>query len=206
MKRLSRALSAALLLATATSGCVGHYFKHRVRDFFDPVTLDLAGGAGLGVQARASVIHTGFGYAQMYHWGLLDGVPGKHNPFGLRPEFHADFLVYSSEGTMTGWPNALADQPLKATWTRREHVDPHLCWFVHAPHHPTAEPAMRWHEILDVKAGVNAGLVGARAGVSPGELLDFVLGWFGIDIAGDDKKPESRSQEPEVRSQNKNAK
>ncbi|MCZ6689741.1 MAG: hypothetical protein O7H41_09070 [Planctomycetota bacterium] len=28
--------------------------------------------------------------------------------------------------------------------------------------------------------------MGARVGFSPGEFVDFFLGWFGVDIAGDD--------------------
>jgi hypothetical protein len=29
-------------------------------------------------------------------------------------------------------------------------------------------------------------LIGVNLGFSPGEFLDFLLGWFGIEIAGDD--------------------
>jgi hypothetical protein len=39
---------------------------------------------------------------------------------------------------------------------------------------------------FDIEAGISALFVGVRVGFSPGELLDFLLGWFGIDIAGDD--------------------
>lgn len=40
---------------------------------------------------------------------------------------------------------------------------------------------------FDIEAGVFAGIVGARVGFSPGEFVDFLLGWFGVDIAGDDE-------------------
>ena len=40
---------------------------------------------------------------------------------------------------------------------------------------------------FDVEASVYAGIVYARAGFSPGEFVDFLLGWFGVDIAGDDR-------------------
>ena len=43
---------------------------------------------------------------------------------------------------------------------------------------------------FDIEASVYAGIVYARAGFSPGELLDFLLGWFGVDIAGDDRSLE----------------
>ncbi|MCZ6691919.1 MAG: hypothetical protein O7H41_20215 [Planctomycetota bacterium] len=39
---------------------------------------------------------------------------------------------------------------------------------------------------FDIEAHLFLGVVGARAGFSPGEFVDFFLGWFGVDIAGDD--------------------
>ena len=47
----------------------------------------------------------------------------------------------------------------------------------------------RWARIhaFDIEASVYAGIVYARAGFSPGEFVDFLLGWFGVDIAGDDR-------------------
>jgi hypothetical protein len=41
---------------------------------------------------------------------------------------------------------------------------------------------------FDIEVGVFALILGARAGFSPGELLDFILGWVGIDIAEDDRE------------------
>ena len=43
---------------------------------------------------------------------------------------------------------------------------------------------------FDIEASVYAGIVYARVGFSPGELVDFLLGWFGADIAGDDRRLE----------------
>ena len=39
---------------------------------------------------------------------------------------------------------------------------------------------------FDLELSVFAGFLYTRAGFSPGEFLDFLLGWVGIDIAGDD--------------------
>ena len=50
---------------------------------------------------------------------------------------------------------------------------------------------------FDVEASVYAGVVYVKVGFSPGELLDFVLGWFGIDIAGDDRPLEPDMQQEE---------
>ncbi|MBM4040756.1 MAG: hypothetical protein FJ290_19810 [Planctomycetes bacterium] len=48
-------------------------------------------------------------------------------------------------------------------------------------------------EALDVHVDVTAALLlgpSLRLGFSPGQFADFVLGFFGLDIAGDDAKPQ----------------
>lgn len=185
MRRLRRTLlSAACFLL---SGCA--YFENRARDLLDVVHVDVAGGAGLGLHARASVVHTGFGYGQMYRMGLLPRPWGKHATVGIRPEFHSDFLIHQRAGVMSGTPNAFYDDPLAFTWLSRkdETEDLHHCWFLHLPDHAPALPRGRAWELLDVSVTANAGLVGARLGASPGQWFDFLLGWFGLDIAGDDR-------------------
>jgi hypothetical protein len=42
-----------------------------------------------------------------------------------------------------------------------------------------------WIHDFDVEAGFVA-ILGLTAGFSLGEFLDFLLGWFGVDIVGDD--------------------
>lgn len=185
----STALAAAAL-ALLSSGCVLTYAKNRARDLFDPIAADVAGGFGLGVHAKASFVHTGLGYGQMYHWGLLGNPSGVHNALLLRPEFHMDWIIRTREGTVQGWPNALYDDPIYLTWARDAHQDPHACWLIHLPGFPGAEPPMRWWQLADVSVGAEVAFVGARVGASPGELLDFALGWIGLDIAGDDEKNE----------------
>ena len=65
----------------------------------------------------------------------------------------------------------------------------------------TREPPTRW---LDLEVGASF-VFAVRVGVSPGEMLDFVLGWFGVDLAGDDGKGRGRplalpgETEPDVR-------
>lgn len=50
----------------------------------------------------------------------------------------------------------------------------------------TYRPSDRGLRLTDVGAGVTAGL-GVRVGFSPGELLDFVLGFVGVDLGDDDR-------------------
>ncbi len=46
---------------------------------------------------------------------------------------------------------------------------------------------------FDVEVGVGM-IFGGTVGFSPGQFLDFLLGWFGIDIAGDDDPQKRRSR------------
>lgn len=41
---------------------------------------------------------------------------------------------------------------------------------------------------LGFEVGINAVLINARVGVNPAEILDFILGFTALDIAGDDAK------------------
>jgi hypothetical protein len=49
--------------------------------------------------------------------------------------------------------------------------------------HPALEENPAYWTQVEVEAGV---IFAVHAGFNPGELLDFLLGWFGADIYGDD--------------------
>ena len=57
------------------------------------------------------------------------------------------------------------------------------------PRDPLVDQKERWeqrlHRTFDVYAEASVG-IGVHVGVSPGEFLDFLLGWFGVDLAGDE--------------------
>jgi hypothetical protein len=63
----------------------------------------------------------------------------------------------------------------------------------------------RWWRIFDVSLGASA-LVGFNLCISPGETADFVLGWTGIDLAGDDFKNEKPSTEGDQSNEEKSNK
>ena len=52
-----------------------------------------------------------------------------------------------------------------------------------------ASPLGAFHTLTDLQLGVSALLVQARVGVNPLEILDFLLGFVGLDIANDDVEP-----------------
>lgn len=43
-----------------------------------------------------------------------------------------------------------------------------------------------FHEATDIEVGATLLLVSARVGINPLEILDFMLGFLGVDLAGDD--------------------
>lgn len=62
---------------------------------------------------------------------------------------------------------------------------------------PRLDPRARIHA-FDIEVRAYAAFVYTKVGFSPGEFVDFLLGWFGADIAGDDrplKTPEEAGEE-----------
>jgi hypothetical protein len=45
-----------------------------------------------------------------------------------------------------------------------------------------------FHELTDLQVGATLGIVSMRVGINPLEILDFLLGFVGLDIAGDDSQ------------------
>jgi len=61
----------------------------------------------------------------------------------------------------------------------------HSCYALFPPLLNEEGVHRNWMHDFDVEAGFVA-ILGLTAGFSLGEFLDFLLGWFGVDIAGDD--------------------
>ncbi len=171
---------ASLLFLT---GCGGTYWKDRANDFGDIVHADFAVGNGLGIRAKAAVVHTGLGWGQMYHCGILKQAPGQHNVQAARSEKSGAFLIRSSEQIMAGTPD-----PHGGDWDDAQATVSDRCWLIHLPgmDAKSAEPDTKWWDALDCELGIDAAMVGFRYGVRPGQILDFVLGWFAVDFARDD--------------------
>jgi hypothetical protein len=205
----------AVLLATGMlgGGCattVGNYLANRARDFGECFRLEVGGGLGIGGGVRAAgVMAIGLG-------GGVHGAPGAGWRWGRPvvrgfddiPWEYLDFMSWSraddaewelylgfahvtmqwAEGCKPrGSSKAYALLPGVWTYDTRAR-DPAWIWdaIPEREYHAGRQGWLRVHA-FDVEASLLAGIVGVTAGFSPGELLDFLLGWFGADLAGDDR-------------------
>ena len=181
-----KALAATLLLATAllASGCAT-YVRDRVADAGDIFTVTV--GTGIGVTAKAGPIHTGLGYG-IDLYGLRGGEFGSFAPHAPEDEWplsgdiafiisaFGGFAPHADRAYARGktFASAYLDNPEKLLPL----VDPPWDWDEewHSIIHP------QWTQI-DLSLGLIASV---RVGFNPGELVDFVLGFVGLDLYGDD--------------------
>ena len=181
-----------LLLAFAT-GCASPYWKDRGADMADVFTATV--GVGLGATARIGPLHAGLG-ANFDLYGIEAGKVGELGRTGA--------LVWDAGGHFAGDYSLLAwgkshidldgDSRFRGKNLYPDRGPPGWIPFWNPPSDRNPNPA-RWTQI-EVAAGL---LGGVRLGFNPGELLDFVLGFFGIDIYNDDlahkeNKPKSHAE------------
>ena len=169
-------------------------------------------GAGLGVRAQAGPVATGLG-AQMDVAGFRGGrffcdrrafdleplgwsvdlVLASGNLFGLRPVDGTpepyDRIV-NGRGKYQGQYNPAVGGVFVPFWLCGEILD--LDYYGPerterpsplAPNRKEARPHLPSWTHLEAAAALG---VGVRLGFNPGELLDFLLGFFGVDLYGDD--------------------
>lgn len=200
-------LAALMLAAAGSAGCqtaVGHYFAERARDLGDCFEARASLGLGIGVSARA------FGVAEaglLWSRSAVDCGWDFGRPVAHRSEIDEGnaFRVALPIGAMEfRYSDALSrGRPI---WQLRPLLLPALTtiepfaslqrdeseWLWGPPgenQSASSRQARRWSRVHAFDVGVEAwvGFGGLRLGFSPGEFLDFVLGWFGLDIAGDDR-------------------
>ena len=153
------------------------YLAARGRDLGDIVRLE--GSVGIGLQADISaveILHIGLGSSRRRTAGWAYGIPTAEK----RREDHLPLSYIRSliDPDVAGLHSLkMGSGPEKAS---------HRCDIV-GPFSLSSgsvrKPAMQFWSI---EAGVFLVAVGIQVGANPAELLDFVLGVFGFDIAGDD--------------------
>ena len=219
-RRVRLPIAIAALCCAAGSGCaeLRTYFADRGRDFGEIFRVQAGIGVGLGASVHAGpVAHVGLGGGVMpYKYGVGWSY-GRGYVFGLGGADLFDWEVYwpatwigDGTGRTLGeaWHSA-ADRDGRRDVDARSHV----CWgFVPGivTRFPSPEGRLLWTprgaetnlwghvHSWDIEAAAYAGLFAVRVGVSPGELVDFVLGWFGVDIARDDRRHRERVADPDA--------
>ena len=181
----ARIAAAAILgvLPLVSGGC--SYAAARWRDLTDIVSLGISAGGGIGARAGATrllaveliaqkdEIFVGW-HKRSFQWaesgyGLLFAtwrMPGLGK--GARPERHGIDVLTTSR-RLELFP---ADDRIE---------DIRHTLFVYS-----GGSGHRIVDVLDLDVGLSALIGGLEATVSPGELADFILGLFTIDIGFDD--------------------
>ena len=194
-----RPLPFLLAAAAALSGCAatGSYFADRGRDLADVASLTFA--TGYGAKVRAGPIHTG----SLVHTdmaGLRGGAPlwGLPEDHGRDYEAFFPFIPFGTPGRCSfedfhaSYDSGEADDPIilrhKAYEARGSMplVTTDFSPVLPSTQYDDTPGDYLFHPYwtqVDLAADI---VIGVRVGCNPGELVDFVLGWFGADILDDD--------------------
>jgi hypothetical protein len=210
MKRL---LLLSVFLLVCSTGCstVGPYLADRGRDALDIVTLQ-AGGLGLGATGRLGPFQTGLFVEVLSGCGLRGG-GFRHPGDFVMSEFFTSGLEgavmngggFTFQMLFMGVEVFGADRGSSSVRERgksfvtvnigQENVPFFYRLYDDLPDELNDGDNPAFYTQIELAGGA---LVSGRVGVNPGELLDFVLGWFGVDIYGDDVGMErGRREEPE---------
>lgn len=195
-------LFSMLVLLTASlhlTGCATatkEYLVDRGRDAADIFSVGV--GAGVGAQARVGMVHAGL----LFHSDLIAFRGGKlvagdlganggtaeaplpivflrcnpgfyYDEFQPEDKANADPILRQRHKYFSAWSFSPLLTEIFATDPTNEKE---IYKAIDAPFHP-------YFSQIDVACGA---LLGVHVGFNPGELVDFLLGWFGIDICDDD--------------------
>lgn len=164
----------AFAFVVAASGCAatGRYFTDRGRDLGDIVNLGF--GLGAGVSAQAGAIETGLGYHKDYA-GLVSGTLVQ-NEDSDRYSHNRDIIFYSHNVA-----HSVPDTILR----NKDYGDLETFLFITPEiYDRTRMPHLHYMTQFQVTAGFGPSF---KLGANPGELIDFIFGWFGLDLYDDDK-------------------
>lgn len=180
------ALTAGVLVC---SGCASSgYFTDRGRDAADIVTATL--GTGTGAKARAGPIQPAI-FKNSDLVGLRSGTLFlEGNGLVYNDELYLPYPVGRRKGK---WPVSFGDEKFSlgldtVAARRKKDVFAESLF-------PCVTIAMPASYYTQIEVGGGLGLT-LRFGFNAGELLDFVLGWAGIDFFDDDIETRKRHRSP----------
>jgi hypothetical protein len=178
----------------AVTGC--KYLAARGRDATDIISLGISSGSGIGVRAGVTRLlaleviaqkdERFFGFYQRnFNW--------TESGYGL---LFACFRMPTvgdepPPPRWKGWDYLTTSRRRILRPNRPEIEDRRHTLFILSGGH-----ALRAIDFLDVEVGISALIGGLEMSIRPGQLADFLLGWFGIDLGGDDGTPFGESVVP----------
>jgi len=172
-------------LVAAAAGCKAPNLQDRMDDAAEMCRLNLGLGPGLLVNAHVTrCLALGMGTYEARRFGFRNG----HGWIWDERRYDTNLII-----PIWGWEDVVAvvHGGMPKTLLRGDDHDP-------LP--PGEKPGdLRWAEMpltinnknrgwLEVSANVHLIVIGLEAGIDFGEVLDYALGWFGIDIMGDDSR------------------
>ncbi len=191
MKKIA-CLCVICAVAVMGGGCASvGYFKDRGRDAADIFTL--TGGWGLGVKVRVGPVRTGLLFKHFELIGLRGGILVPIGASLRDSEYFGDWYFSPPFAVLDrthdyGLGTTAEEEFFPDTLGRGKGI---YIAAVLGSDRPFLHPFLAEPEEVgacyytQIEALVALG-PSVRAGFNPGELLDFVLGWFMIDIYGDD--------------------
>jgi hypothetical protein len=188
MEPVRRVASLALVLVSVlVAGCSPScYFHDRWNDAKDIFTV--SGSIGVGAKVRVGPVHfgpiVGQGTAGLRNGEVAASNGGDDSELDMLfiPIERARPLVFSLDGTMVGQSRG------------KDYAVLGVIPFVSTEGWNGSIPA-HYYSQIEVVVGVG---VMVRLGFNPGELLDFLLGWFGVDIYHDDYYAENEPPQTEI--------
>ena len=207
---LKRAIAVGIL-----STCLGGCLSGRVADLRDVVQVSLHGGLGFSADARLGVLtQPSFGlWSTSFGVGNYSrDIGGLFFHKRISVPYSVGYLATRDRGVLsslnsTGWDGVYQigglqrafeeiDRPLSTRPPReigrevRGRVEGgdlrEGAWLPFPDSSRDAPVASSFMDWTQFEGGAQVGPFGGRAGFNPLELLDFLLGFGGIDIAGDD--------------------
>ena len=170
-----------LLVLALLPGCT--WLGERGRDLGDVVRVE--GAVGVGLQAHVNVgelAHLGLGSSRRWSAGWAYGIPTAER----RVEDHLPLSYVMS--LIEPDAEALHTLKLGKRNDNLKHRCPAVAPCTLASGSIQRPPMQFW----SLEIGLMALVVGAEIGFNPGELVDFLLGLFTLDLAKDDD-PEGRA-------------
>lgn len=193
----AKVLTACMILCLFLCGCSRTYRMNRLRDLADCVTLTW--GLGVGAMVMIGPINTGLGM----QWDVAGFRDGESTTGENSASVNALFISYQEVRKnvfgRNNLPTRTADyympkEHMKNQWDKLikngatfYNRYPLIAQMEMAPAVGPAYHARQYYTQIEVCAGLIYS--GFRVGVNPGELVDFLLGFSGIDIYGDDVYP-----------------